>query len=87
MSGGDPMPGPLIPVDLAAHVAGRPEATIRRWAAEGRLTRYRDWSRRKNGVLYDMDEIPEAKRDKDTLALIEPSPTPPVIDSAPLLAA
>jgi hypothetical protein len=80
------MPGPLIPVDLAAHVAGRPEATIRRWAAEGRLTRHQDRWRRKNGVLYDMDEIPEAKRDKDTLALIEPGATPPIIETA-LLAA
>jgi hypothetical protein len=33
-----------------------------------------------------MDEIPEAKRDKDTLALIEPGATPPVIASG-LLAA
>ncbi|MEU6990372.1 DNA-binding protein [Streptomyces sp. NPDC046465] len=80
------MPGLLIPVDLAAHVAGRPEATIRRWAAEGRLTRHQDRWRRKNGVLYDMDEIPEAIRDKDTLALIEPGGTPPVIETA-LLAA
>lgn len=81
------MPGLLIPVDLAAHVAGRPEATIRRWAAEGRLTRHHDRWRRKNGVLYDMDEIPEAERDKDTLKLIEPGATPPVIETAPLLAA
>ncbi|MFD4547269.1 DNA-binding protein [Streptomyces sp. NPDC058466] len=80
------MPGLLIPVDLAAHVAGRPEATIRRWAAEGRLTRHRDRWRRKNGVLYDMDEIPEAERDKDTLALITPADAPPVIETA-LLAA
>ncbi|MBD9721965.1 DNA-binding protein [Streptomyces caniscabiei] len=76
----------LVTLDLAAHVAGRPAATIRRWAAEGRLTRHQDRSRRKNGVLYDMDEIPEAKRDKDTLELIEPGATPPVIDNG-LLAA
>lgn len=81
------MPGLLIPVDLAAHVAGHPEATIRRWACEGRITRYKDSSRRKNGVLYDIDEIPEAKRDKDTLKLIEPGVTPPVIGSPTLLAA
>lgn len=81
------MPGLLIPVDLAAHVAGHPEATIRRWACEGRLTRYKDSSRRKNGVLFDIDEIPEATRDKDTLKLIEPGAMPPVIEAAPLLAA
>jgi len=81
------MPGLLVPIDLAAHVAGHPQSVIRRWASEGRLTRYPDSSRRKNGVLYDIDEIPEAKRHKDTLALIEPGATPPVIDAAPLLAA
>jgi hypothetical protein len=81
------MPGLLIPVDLAAHVAGHPQSVIRRWAAEGRLTRYPDSSRRKNGVLYDIDEIPEAKRHKDTLKLIEPGATPPVVGTASLLAA
>jgi hypothetical protein len=81
------MPGLLIPVDLAAHVAGHPEATIRRWACEGRLTRHPDPSRRKNGVLYDIDEIPEAKRHKDTLKLIEPGATPPIIETATQLAA
>lgn len=81
------MPGLLISVDLAAHVAGHPEATIRRWACEGRLNRYPDSSRRKNGVLYDIDEIPEAKRHKDTLKLIQPGATPPVIGTASLLAA
>jgi len=81
------MPGLLIPVDLAAHVAGHPEATIRRWACEGRLTRYPDSSRRKNGVLYDIDEIPEAKRHTDTLKLIEPGATPPAIGTASQLAA
>lgn len=81
------MPGPLIPIDLAAHVAGHPAATIRRWACEGRLTRHPDSTRRKNGVLYDIDEIPEAVRDKDTLKLIEPGVTPPILDSPALLAA
>lgn len=81
------MPGLLIPLDLAAHVAGRPEATIRRWAAEGRLTRYPDKGRRKNGVLFDIEEIPEAVRDKDDLTLIVPGATPPIIETAPLLAA
>lgn len=81
------MPGLLIPVDLAAHVAGHPEATIRRWACEGRLTRHPDSGRRKNGVLYDIDEIPEATRDKDTLKLITPGATPPIIEAATQLAA
>jgi hypothetical protein len=86
MPGGGRMPGLLVPIDLAAHVAGHPQSVIRRWATEGRLTRYPDSSRRKNGVLYDIDEIPEAKRHKDTLALIEPGATPPVIDLGQLAA-
>ncbi|MGW0905012.1 helix-turn-helix domain-containing protein [Streptomyces sp. NPDC002853] len=81
------MPGLLIPLDLAAHVAGRPAATIRRWASEGRLTRHHDYSRRRNGVLYDIDEIPEAVRDKDTLRLIAPGATPPVLGGSVPLAA
>lgn len=81
------MPGLLIPLDLAAYVAGRPPATIRRWASEGRLTRHHDYGRRRNGVLYDIDEIPEAVRDKDTLELMEPGATPPILDSPALLAA
>jgi hypothetical protein len=37
-------------------------------------------------VLYDIDEIPEAKRDKDTLALLVPGGTPPVINHGRLAA-
>jgi hypothetical protein len=80
------MPPKLVPEDLAAYWTGRPATTIRRWAAEGRLTRHHNPQRR-NGVLYDLAELPEAVRDEDTLALIESGPTPPVIDAAPLLAA
>lgn len=86
MPGGDRMPGQLVPVDLAAYIVGRPEATVRRWAAERRLTRHVDPSRRKNGVLFDFDELPIAERDKDTCALIAPAEAPPIRDSA-LLAA
>jgi hypothetical protein len=87
MFGGERMPEQLVPEDLAAYWTGRPATTIRRWAAEGRLTRHHDPARRRNGVLYDLAELPEAKRDKDTRALITPAATPPVIDQAPLLAA
>lgn len=80
------MPPQLVPEDLAAYWTGRPAATIRRWAAEGRLTRHHNPQRR-NGVLYDLAELPEARRDSDTRKLIEPGPTPPIIDAAPLLAA
>jgi hypothetical protein len=87
MFGGDHMPEQLITEDLAAYWTGRPATTIRRWAAEGRLTRHQDRARRRNGVLYDLAELPEAKRDKDTRALITPAATPPILDQGPLLAA
>ncbi len=79
------MPPKLVPEDLAAYWTGRPAATIRRWAAEGRLTRHHNPQRR-NGVLYDLAELPEAERDKDTLQLIKPGSTPDVRTSG-LLAA
>lgn len=81
------MPPQLVPEDLAVYWTGRPANTIRRWAAEGRLTRHYDKARRRNGVLYDLAELPEAQRDKDTRELIAPAPTPPVLDVPALLAA
>jgi hypothetical protein len=86
MFGGDLMPEQLITEDLAAYWTGRPATTIRRWAAEGRLTRHQDRARRRNGVLYDLAELPEAKRDPDTRALITPGPMPDIIETG-LLAA
>lgn len=80
------MPPQLVPEELAAYWTGRPATTIRRWAAEGRLTRHHN-PRRRNGVLYDLAELPEARRDPDTRALIEPGPTPDILNEAPLLAA
>ncbi|MFF8589960.1 DNA-binding protein [Streptomyces sp. NPDC015220] len=80
------MPPQLVTEDLAAYWTGRPATTIRRWAAEGRLTRHHDPARRRNGVLYDLAELPEAKRNPDTRELIEPGPTPDIIDAG-LLAA
>jgi hypothetical protein len=80
------MPPQLVTEDLAAYWTGRPPATIRRWAAEGRLTKHRDHGRRRNGVLYDLAELPAAKRDPDTRELIAPAEAPPVIDHG-LLAA
>lgn len=87
MFGGDHMPGQFITEDLAAYWTGRPATTIRRWAAEGRLTRHQDRSRRRNGVLYSLDELPVAERDADTRALIAPGSTPPILGHHDLLAA
>ena len=67
----------LIPEDLAAYVTGRPASTIRRWATEGRITRHPAPDRR-NGVLYDVFELPAARRDPDTGALIAPAQAPPL---------
>ena len=81
------MPGPhLIPEDLAAYFVGRPKSTIRRWAAEGRIARYEDRSSRRNGVRYNVMELPAATRDPDTKALITPGEAPP-IKAADLIAA
>lgn len=87
MLGGDHMPEQLVTEDLAAYWTGRPATTIRRWAAEGRLTRHQDHGRRKNGVLYDLAELPVAERDPDTRVLITPAPTPPLLGQHDLLAA
>lgn len=62
----------LIPVDLAAHYTGRPASTIRRWAAEGRITRY---GTGRGQVRYDLDELPHAHRD-ETGELVVPDAPP-----------
>lgn len=66
----------LIPEDLAAELTQRPPVTIRRWAREGRITRHADPGRRRNGVLYDLDELPAATRDEITGEWIIPPPPP-----------
>jgi hypothetical protein len=43
----------LVPTQLAALAAGVGEATIRKWASRGRITRY-GTSRR---AMYDLDEL------------------------------
>lgn len=77
----------LVDEDLAAYFIGRPKSTIRRWAAEGRIARHEDHSDRRNGVRYDLWELPAATRDPDTKTLIAPGEAPPVKAAADLLAA
>ncbi|MGI5237983.1 hypothetical protein [Dactylosporangium sp. CA-139066] len=43
----------LVPTDLAALAAGVTEATIRKWASRGKLTRYGAPGR----AEYDLDEV------------------------------
>lgn len=75
------MPQHLIDEDLAAYFTGRPKSTIRRWAAEGRITRHQGNGLRRNGVRYDVMELPAATRDPDSRELLEPGATPPVRES------
>jgi hypothetical protein len=43
----------LVPTELAALAAGVTEATIRKWASRGKLTRYG----RPRRAEYDLDEV------------------------------
>jgi hypothetical protein len=45
----------LLDGPMAAAWTGRPESTLRRWAHEGRITRYGTARQ----AMYDMDELPE----------------------------
>jgi hypothetical protein len=76
----------LVTEDLAAYWVGRPASTIRRWAAEGRITRVEDHTGRRNGVRYDLWELPAAVRDEDTKAVLEPGQAPPPKNTAALTA-
>lgn len=67
----------LVPEDLAAYHAGCPLATLRRWAAEGRIRRYAAPGRR-NGVRFDVNELPLAERDEYTREVIHRPPPPPL---------
>jgi hypothetical protein len=48
-------PERAVPTQLAAMAAGVPEATIRKWASRGKLTRYGSARR----AMYDLDELYE----------------------------
>ncbi|MGW6695628.1 hypothetical protein ACWF62_17810 [Rhodococcus sp. NPDC054953] len=64
----------LIPEDLATHLTGRPGSTIRRWAAEGRISRHGSG---RGQVRYDADELPPKVVDEWTGA-VTPAAAPPV---------
>lgn len=57
----------LVPTQLAALAAGVGEATIRKWASRGRITRYGSARR----ALYDLDELLDP-----AVQEIEESPAP-----------
>lgn len=66
----------LVDEEYAVAYTRRPASTIRRWANEGRITRHRAYGSRRNGVLYDLDELPRATQDEDSGEWTLPSPPP-----------
>lgn len=71
-------PMTLITEDMAAHWAGRPGSTIRRWAAEGRIQRY---GQGRGNVRYNLWDFHKALREEDTGELIEAG-KPPALPKA-----
>ena len=60
------MPSFLVTEELAVIWTGRPAGTIRRWAAEGRITRH---GHGRGNVRYDLAEL-HAKTEADDGAVI-----------------
>lgn len=65
-------PGLLTEAE-AVYYTGRPAATIRRWAHEGRINRYGSG---RGNVRYHFRELPWAKRDEYSREVIELGETP-----------
>lgn len=65
----------LITEEMAAHWAGRPGSTIRRWAAEGRVRRFGEG---RGQVRYNLWDFNKARRDEHTGDLIAPGQAPPL---------
>jgi hypothetical protein len=65
------MPLWLVTEEYAAIWTGRPPSTIRRWAAEGRITRY---GHGRGNIRFDLSELPSKYEDKD--GNVQPGPTP-----------
>lgn len=57
----------LVPTQLAALAAGVSEATIRKWASRGKITRYGSPGR----AQYDLDELLERVAAKAETAAVE----------------
>lgn len=69
----------LVDEESAGYYAGRPGSTIRRWAAEGRITRYPSAGRR---VRYNVFELHKADRDEWTGELLAPGAVPSLPQAA-----
>lgn len=59
----------LVPTQLAALAAGVSEATIRKWASRGKITRYGSPGR----AQYDLDELLERVAAKTESAAVKES--------------
>ena len=70
--GGEPVPPFLVTEELASVWTGRPASTIRRWAAEGRITRH---GHGRGNVRYDLAEL-NAKTE-DEHGNVVPGAVPP----------
>ncbi|TXS08250.1 DNA-binding protein [Streptomyces sp. ms191] len=70
----------LVDEEAAAYYVGRPGSTIRRWATEGRIKRYRKPGSR--AVRYDVWELNAAIRDEDTSLLLKTAAPPPLPHAA-----
>lgn len=76
------MPSFLVQEEYAATWTGRPTSTIRRWASEGRITRYGSgWG----NVRYDLAEM--LPKSEDEFGNVIPGATPPKLAERALLAA
>ncbi|GGP55935.1 DNA-binding protein [Streptomyces abikoensis] len=71
----------LVTEDMAAAYTGRPGATIRRWAHEGRITRH---GHGRGNVRYNLWELPQKTADELTgqTLLGPPPPLPAQRDAA-----
>lgn len=69
----------LITEEMAAHWAGRPGSTIRRWAAEGRVRRFGEG---RGKVRYNLWDFNKALRDECTGELLKPSDAPALPEAA-----
>lgn len=73
MSGGEIVPPFLVPEEYAAIWTGRPASTIRRWAAEGRITRH---GHGRGNVRYNLAELNAKTEDDD--GTVTPGAAPPL---------
>ncbi|MFB7297726.1 MerR family transcriptional regulator [Streptomyces rubiginosohelvolus] len=71
-------PARPVPTELAALAAGVGQATIRKWASRGKITRYGTPGR----AIYDLDELLEIVASKADAAAQEPQEPQEPQDSA-----